>query len=610
MDLAAGEDHQNQPIEHILSFPIILSERIRTAVHDTKSYKLECTEVLKQVNHLAQMLRAFVRFTNSTPSFYDRPVRHVFSEIIKTLSRTLTLVRKCRRNSIFLRVISIASAAEFKRVFVLLEASIGDMKWLLSIFAPSAGGEDTGIVLSLPPIASNDPIVAWVWSYICSLYICPLNVKVDVANALCSLSDDNTRNKKIIVQEGGVPPLLKLLNEDSPEAQIAAANVLFSLASYQDTARMITSELGVPIIVQRFQKGTLRVQILLAKLIARMAELDEVSQEAFARENVIRPLVTLLSFETVIGDDNIRGSQYQKQSIDSVVKINKQSLGFNGVSSSVVRSSSWLTNRKERENETSELKLELKTCCAKALWMLSRCHLANSKILTDTKGLLVLAKLIETETGELQTNCLMTVIEITAAAEKNSDLRRAAFKTNSPAAKAIVDQLLRLINDSENIGVKVSAIRAIGSLARTFPARETRAISPLVKQLSHQNPDVEVESAIALHKFTSPDNFLCTEHSKTIIEFDGVVPLMRLLRGNERTQRHALVLLCNLAIKAGNIEALVQARVLTALEGADKSIVGQHSELKELVVEAIYHLNMYHAGVVPSHRQPYHLEDF
>lgn len=473
------------------------------------------------------------------------------------------------------------------------------MRWLLSIF--DTGG-DSGVVLSLPPIASNDPILAWVWSYISSLYLNPLNNKIEVANELCSLATDNDRNKKIIVEEGGIPPLLKLLKEaSSPEAQIAASTTLFYLANDRDRARSITDELGVPIIVQSLQKSPIQVQILIVKLIAKMAEMDEISQEAFARENVIRPLVTLLSFETTVGDD-------LKRSIHSLVEINKlNSRNFKDRSLSSAPSSltAWSVNKKERENEPSESKLELKTSCARALWMLVRDNLANSKILTDTKGLLVLAKLLEIETGELQTNCLMSIMEITSAAESSADLRRAAFRTNSPAAKAVVDQLLRLVHESDMAGIKIPAIRSIGSLSRTFPARETRVISPLVKQLSHQNPDVGTESAIALGKFACPENFLCTEHSKTIIEFDGVTPLMRLLRGNERSQYHALVLLCYLAMHAGNSEALLHARVLTALEGADKSAVGQHPELKELMVKAIYHLHMYHAGVIPSQRQSY-----
>lgn len=542
------------------------------------------------------MLRSAVRFSNSIP-FYDRPIRRIFNDVSKTLYRALTLVRKCRRRNIFRRVVTIVSAADFRKVFNLLDASIGDMRWLLSVFESAAGGG--GIVLSLPPIASNDPILAWVWSFITTIHLGQLSDKIEAANELSSLAKDNDRNKKIIVEEGGVPPLLKLLKETaSPEAQIAGATALFNLANDQDMARLIAIELGVPSTVQVLGNSQTRVQIAVASLVARMAEHDSIAQEAFARENVIRPLVTKLSFDTFIDDP----PKVQK-SIHSIVQVNKQmersslaSFNYKPGSSS----NAWVNSRKERENETPELKLKLKVSCAKALWMLARGSVSNSRRITETKGLLCLAKLIEKGSGELRFNCLMTVMEITAAAESNANLRRAAFKTNSPAAKAVVDQLLRLIKESDNPGISIPAIRAIGSLARTFPARQTRVIGPLVEQLSDRNQDVGTEAAISLGKFATPDNFLCAEHSQTIIEFDGVPWLMRLLRGNERTQFHALILLCYLAIHAGNSEALEQARVLTALEGSDRSVAAQHSDLRELVAKAIYHLNMYHAGVLPQ----------
>ncbi|KAK9276875.1 hypothetical protein L1049_006412 [Liquidambar formosana] len=216
------------------------------------------------------------------------------------------------------------------------------------------------------------------------------------------------------------------------------------------------------------------------------------------------------------------------------------------------------------------------------------------------KGWLCLAKLIEKEWGELQVNCLMTIMEITAAAESNADLRRATFKTNSPAAKAVVDQLSRVIKEADSPSLQIPAIKSIGSLARTFPARETRVIGPLVTQLSHRNQEVATEAVVSLCKFACPDNFLCMEHSKAIIEFNGVQPLMKLLRGNERTQLHRLFLLCYLATHAGNSEALEQGRVLNALDGADRSVTGQHPELRELVSKAIYHLNLCHAGIHPQ----------
>ena len=74
--------------------------------------------------------------------------------------------------------------------------------------------------------------------------------------------------------------------------------------------------------------------------------------------------------------------------------------------------------------------------------------------------------------------------------------------------------------------------------------------------------------------------------------------MMRLLRGNEQSKLNGLVLLCYLVSHAGNSEALEQARVFTALEGVDRSLFAAHPELKELVPEAMYHLNVYHSGVL------------
>ncbi|KVH95552.1 uncharacterized protein LOC112528416 [Cynara cardunculus var. scolymus] len=585
------DHHQQPPIEEVLSFPIVLSDRILHAVDDSKSYKLECADVGKQVDRLSQMLRSAVRLANSTPSFYERPVRRIFTDVAKTLNRALNLVRKCRRGGFFRRFVSIVGVVDFRKLFNLLDASIGDVKWLLSIFDVDgesggiAGGG--GIVLSLPPIASNDPILSWVWSYIASLHFCSINVKIEAAHELSSLSRDNDRNKKIIIEEGGISPLLKLLKEkSSPEAQIAAAMALCNLANDQNNTRVIVNEHGIPNIVQIFRNSPILVQIEVAKLIARMAEHDSVSQEGFARENVIGSLVSFLSFNMFIDDDGLRGktNKFLKKVIHPNVEINTQ------VDRSLIMCSD--NSNKRGKKEPQDLILEFKTNCSGALWMLARGSIANSRKITETKGLLYLAKLIEKENGELQINCLMTIIEITAAAEYNPDLRRSAFKTNSPSAKAIVDQLLRLIHESDNPVTKIPAIKAIGHLARTFPSRETRVIGPLVKQLSHKNPIVGTESVIALCKFTCEENFLHAEHSKTIVEFKGLPPLMNLLRGNERTQYHALVLLCYLAMHAGINESFEQRRLLTALEGADNSVACRHSELRELVAKAVQYLKI------------------
>ncbi|KAK1438187.1 hypothetical protein QVD17_03992 [Tagetes erecta] len=592
--IQSHDQQQPPPIQHILTFPIILTDRIRHAVDESKIYKLECSDVAKHVDRLSQLLRSALRFSDST-SLYERPVRRIFNDVAANLNRALVLVRKCRHRGVIRRFVSIVTAADFRKLFNVIDVSISDMKWLLSIF--DAGDDSGGIVLTLPPIANSDPILAWVWSCIASLYLTSLSLKVDAANELSTLARDSDRNKTVIVEEGGVLPLLKLLKEDfSHELQVAGAVALFNLVNDQYRARLVFNEHGVPILAQVLRSSSILVQIEVVKVIGAMAEHDRVSQEGFARENVIETLVTLLAIN-VFDDDRGKISKFLRRSIGSAIEMNKQMEKSSVMSSNfgnkkALSSSVWPRNKKEGKTETLELILDLNTNCSRALWMLSRGNLANCRRITETKGLLCLAKIIEKEKGDLQFNCLMTAVEITSAAECNPDVRRSAFKTNSPASKAIAEQLLRLINESDNPVIKIPAIRAIGHLARTFPARQTHVISPLVKQLCHMNSDVATESVIALGKFTCPENYLRAEHSKTIVDFEGVQLVIKLLRGNDRTQYHALVLLCYLAMHAGKKEQFQQARVLTALEGAYKPVASQYSGLKELVAQAVLHLNM------------------
>ncbi|KAA0061062.1 hypothetical protein IC582_006781 [Cucumis melo] len=594
-------DSDDKRIEDLLSHPILLSDRLRSAVHEAHSFKIECAEVAKQVDRLAQMLRIAVRFATGTPAIYERPIRRVVAEVSKNLERALTLVRKCKHQSALRRVMSITSVTDFRKLFNLLDASVGDMKWLLTIFECNGGG----IVLSLPPIASNDPIIAWVWSSIASIQMGQLPDRIEGTNELASLAADNERNKNIIVEEGGIPPLLKLLKEGpSPEAKIAAIKALNTLANDTNRVRTIVQEHGVPIIVQALANSPMLVQTQAASLVARMTMHDPLAQEDFARENVIRPLVvTLLSFETFM-DDTCRQSIHsivqinrnlEKKTLDKIMEQNPNAK--KNALSNMEGGSGAGNSRKERGNERPEVKHKLKITCAEALWLLAKGSVSNSRRICETKGLLCMAKMVEKEEGELQMNCLMCIMEITAAAESNADLRRAAFKTNSPAAKAVVDQMLRLINDLDNPALQIPAIRSIGSLARTFPARETRVIGPLVVKLGSRHVDVAAEAAISLGKFVCPENFLCMEHSRTVIEFNGVPLVLKLLRENEKSQMYGVILLCYLALHAGNSEIVDQARVLTVLEGADRTMITLHPELKELVGKAISHLNLYHAGM-------------
>lgn len=590
---------EEKSLQEELSLPILLADRVIKSAQDAESSKVECADLARHATQLSQFLRSTVRLTSSSQSqsLYDRPIRRITSEVTKTLERALTLVRKCRHKPNLLRhVLAITSTTDFRKVSILLENSIADVTWLLSIFDPEAGP-----TLSFPPIASNDPILAWVWSYIATIQMGNLQHRIDAAQALATLALDNDRNKKMIVEENGIPPLLKLLKESSSaEAQIAAATTLYNLADAEETVRAIANDLGVQIIVKVLAESPMRVQIHVANLVSRMADLDLYAQVEFGRENITRPLVIHLGMDVVL-DEPKDAPPRKTPSLHSLVQINKEMARNNySVHSNSMDGSSrggYYSNKKEkdRELEPPEVKAKLKVSCAMALWKLAKGSLLNSRKITETKALLCLAKIIEKEKGELQTNCLMTLMELAAVAESNAELRRVAFKPTSPAGKAVIDQLLRVINEETDAPLVIPAIKAIGSLARTFPAKDTRIVEHIVGKLGHRNTDVAVEACIALGKFACPDNFNCVEHSKAIVEYDGVPKLMNLLR-YDRGQVPELQLLCYLALHVGNSKALEQAKALSILEGAARHVVAQRPDLRESFAKAIHHLTLYQIG--------------
>lgn len=62
-------------------------------------------------------------------------------------------------------------------------------------------------------------------------------------------------------------------------------------------------------------------------------------------------------------------------------------------------------------------------------------NVPKSRQRTETKDCFIWRRWSEKEDDELRDTCFMTSMEITAAAKLDGDLRQAAFKTCSPAAK-------------------------------------------------------------------------------------------------------------------------------------------------------------------------------
>ncbi|KAG2299163.1 hypothetical protein Bca52824_035635 [Brassica carinata] len=120
-------------------------------------------------------------------------------------TRLSSLVLKCRANGIMKRVFTIIPTA-FHKMYARLENSRG-VSWLLRVSAPAEDHSDADY-LGLPPLAANELILCLIWEHIALLHTGSLEDRSDAASSLVSLSRDNDRYTKLIIEERGVGSLL------------------------------------------------------------------------------------------------------------------------------------------------------------------------------------------------------------------------------------------------------------------------------------------------------------------------------------------------------------------------------------------------------------------
>lgn len=578
---------EEKPIQELLSLLILLADRVIHAAQEAESYKAGNLEIGRLVTGLSKALRSLARLTTTV---YDRPIRRICINVTKALDRALTFARRCRheRTNFLHHVLSINTAADYKKASTLLDSSLADLQWLISVYSRDCSDHGT-----MSPFSSTDPILAYVWPAIAALHM----GQGEGAQQLALFAGDG-RNKKIIVEEDGIPPLLKMLIDSrSCGAQIAAASALCNLADDRESVMVIREALDVRAIAKAMAKPCVRVQLELVKLVLKMLKVDPDVQKEFGMENVAQQLVAVLGVDVDLDEflevnyPKVTGRSHSCGEVGEEVKVNGGG------------ECSRREKEMERERETPEEKLMLKVSCAVALSKLARRNLLNSRNITNTKALLVLAKIIKKEGGDLRKECVNVVMELAAVAESNSDLKRTAFKLTSTPAKVVLDQLLKVLDEGKDPLLVTPAVKAIGCLASMFPARERHVVCGLVAQLSHWDHGVAAEAATALSKFICVENHNRREHSEVFIEFDGVPKVMTLLRKNVRgysSHLEELVLLCNLALSARNTRVLEEAKVLEALEGAARAVVSECPNLRELFAKAIHQLVIYQVEIHPT----------
>ncbi|KAE9450314.1 hypothetical protein C3L33_17789, partial [Rhododendron williamsianum] len=491
-----------------------LSETHPTSDHVVKSadeasfFKSDCTELKSKAEKLAALLRQAARASND---LYERPTRRIIDDTEQVLDKAHGLVQKCRAHGLVKRVFTIIPAAAFRKMSAQLENSIGDVSWLLRVSASDGGDE----YLGLPPIAANEPILCLIWE------------QIAIFTQLMELvwEADYRRRRSCAATEAS--------KEGKVEGQENAARAIGLLGRDRESVEQMIHAGVCQVFSKILKDGPMKVQAVVAWAVSELAAHHSPCQDLFAQHNIIRLLVSHLAFETI--QEHSKYSVTSKSLHAIVVATNKSPNGYsNGYSDGY---SNGYSNGYHNLSKPS----------------------LNGNTEVDNPMSHVL---LEKGPDDVKYNSAMALMEITAVAEKDPDLRRSAFKPNSPACKSVVDQ--------------------------DFSGDETRMISPLVRLLDEREAEVSREACIALTKFAGNENYLHLDHCKAIIDAGGAKHLIQLAYfGEQIVQSPSVTLLCYIAMNVPDSEQLAEAKVLTVLEWASKQpLLAQDGAIEALLQEA------------------------
>ncbi|XP_057543789.1 uncharacterized protein LOC130823174 isoform X2 [Amaranthus tricolor] len=604
-------------VKQILTRPIQLADQIIKAADEASSFKQECLELKAKTSKLSDLLRQAAR---SSSDLYERPTRRIIDGTEHVLQKALSVAQKCRANGLLTKAFTIIEAATFWKMFAQLENSIGDVSWLLRVSGGTGDDDGIGGYLGLPPIAANEPILYLIWEQISFLIFRSVDKRAEAAASLVSLVRDSDRNGKLIIEEGGVGPLLKLLKEGKTvEGQENAAHAIGLLGHDPESVEQMIHAGVCSVFAKILKDGPMKVQAMVAWAVSELARHYPKCQGASSMHNAAVIAMAAVNANPRSANDEMSrishplgkrsespsrwNNKLNSAQAQAKAMVNPNVGGAlpngngNGSNHAHNHSHSISTivgsKMREREMEDPGTKASMKAMAARAIWYLAKGNSGICKSICELRALLCFSVLLEKGTLEIRYNSAMAVMEITAVAERDADLRRSAFKPSSPACKSVVDQLLRVIEQGDS-ELLIPCIRAIGNLA--FRATETRMIGPLVQLLDEREPEVEREAVLALTKFAGK-NYLQVDHSKAILAAGGVKHLIQLVYFGDQqiVQIPALELLSYIALHVPDSEELAQNDVLKVVEWASKQAHMVQDEAREkLVLEATEKLEPYH----------------
>lgn len=586
---------------HILEKSILLADQVILAADFAILFKRECADIKSKTRTLAYLLRLQAR---ARKQYF---ARRIVSYTEQVLDEALTLLQKCSAN-VLKRAFTIIPSAAFPKISSQLQSSIVDVSWLLKI---SAGYEAH---IGLPPFACNDPIICLILEQIAILSMGSMEDRSNASGLLVTLFRENDRFGKLFIEDGGVVPLSKLMKIGELQGRENAARAMGLLGNDpENVKKMIQTDVCL-VFVEILKRGPMKVQASVAWAVSEFSSHYPKCQDLFARLGIIPLLVSHLAFRSKYNDAintvllpsdsssntaanyiEISGNGEDVESYISsplrtvqpnlepdVVNGTRALRGNNGlIQNNLGRSNDndaamvnpvyfLVSGASDRAQEVDDRPVTLaysKTMVLRAIRYLAKGNHPICLSILKPRTLRIFADLLKNGPEEVRHKLAMALMEITAVAEGDAELK-SAFNPNSPACKAVFDQLFTVVNKAES-KILIPCIKIIGNLAQNFGAEGTRMISPLVNLLEKGESEVDSEVCATLTKFICPENDLHQHYSKLIISVGGVHHLVQLVYFGEKiVKKRALTAVCYIALHVPDSKDIAQVNLRTVLKWA------------------------------------------
>ncbi|XP_017622054.1 uncharacterized protein LOC108466221 [Gossypium arboreum] len=219
--------------------------------------------------------------------------------------------------------------------------------------------------------------------------------------------------------------------ERALEDRVRAVKQLASLAEQNDEYKNIIYEEDGEPSLQRLlkEKISLDAQIMAVKTLCLLA--NEKDRKRVIMKEMVSTILSHLS-RTSAMSDQIQAANL----VTGIAEHNPELKEYALIRENVIWQLVTLLSPAGDTKPNPKLKLS----CSRALWMLVQGSISNCKTLTETKGMLCLEK---------------------SQPESNNEFRHSTFKSSSSAAKAVVDELLRVIKEFDKMKLRIPAIKSV-----------------------------------------------------------------------------------------------------------------------------------------------------